>query len=161
MISPILLVLGMIFDSYMDQHLKGDLKMLNEKWNMNGFFPTLNELEKVVDDFIGDFDFIKTKDYNQAFHIQDNGDNTKIYFNVPGIKKHEINVTLEGKLLTVEFPKKKWYDPKAAENSKISFKIGSQVKTEEMGCKLEDGVLIISFDKCMDKKDSKKTIAID
>lgn len=136
--------------------------MLNSNWNTNGFFPTLKELEKVVDDFIGDFGFVGTKNTNgQEFYIQDNGDNTKIYFNVPGIKKRDINVTLEGKLLTVEFPKKKWYELKAAENSKISFKIGSQVKTEEMGCKLEDGVLIISFDKHVDKKDTKVKIPID
>ncbi len=134
--------------------------MLNLKYEDKTLFTEL--FEEVLDgSFFGGRPI--PKKYEIEYHIVTVSENySQIYFKVPGIKKSDIKITVENNLLNVEVPKKNWYDMggKYPEMSNISFKIGSHVDVENIQSRLEDGILIVSFNKNMDKKDTKKTIEI-
>ena len=97
-----------------------------------------------------------------------NGDNYEISVNMPGFKKENVNISLDGNVLTIKGVSEKKIDDKEKNyirrerfvgNVSRSFYIGEGYKEEDINAKLENGVLKISFPK-ETKKQEKKYISI-
>jgi len=94
-----------------------------------------------------------------ATDIHEDKDNYYARFEVPGVKKEDVKIELNDRMLTVTVEKKeKRGDEESSYSSTRSVSVPESVKQEAIGAKLEDGVLTVTLPKSEERK--PKTITV-
>lgn len=138
-------------------------------------FEPLRELENLSERFnryLGDFsnfNFTITDTFNPRIDISDDEKNINIVAEIPGVKKENIKVTLQDNILTLEGEKKKEEEKK--ENNyfrservygsfKRCFTLPTEVDSEKIEARFENGILHITLNKIEPKPKKTKTIEL-
>lgn len=136
--------------------------LINTNWNQDPF-RRLNQMQREMEQF-----FQGMEPNNHAFlpacEVRNKDDRYLISMDIPGMKKDEIKVELNGNLLSVSGERKSEKEEKKdgqyrSERSygyfERSFTVPDQIKAEQITSEYKDGVLNISV-----PKDQKKTQSI-
>ena len=86
---------------------------------------------------------------NNDYHITDNEKEYSIEFNVPGVNKNDIEITLEDSILTVKYEKTITDDKRYFEKTsfKSSFTLPEGCILDTISTKMENGILLVRMDK--------------
>lgn len=88
-----------------------------------------------------------------ATDVYEDADNFYARFEVPGVKKEDVKVELNDRLLTVSIEKRdKTADSEQSYSLARSVSVPDSVEADKIGAKLEDGVLTISLPKQEQRK---------
>ena len=142
------------------------------RWNPLKEVPVLqNRINRLFEDFFPDTFMDGTKDmagvWNPVVDIYDTQDTTVIKADLPGLKKEDITINIEGDVLTLtgernhdeEVKKENYYRRERAYGLfKREFTLPSTVDHEKIKADFKDGVLKIEIPKPEEKK--PKTITV-
>lgn len=142
------------------------------RWNPLKEVPVLqNRINRLFEDFFPDTFMEGTKDmagvWNPVVDIYDTQDTTVIKADLPGLKKEDITINIEGDVLTLtgernhdeEVKKENYYRRERAYGLfKREFTLPSTVDHEKIKADFKDGVLKIEIPKPEEKK--PKTITV-
>ncbi len=138
-------------------------------------FEPLRELENVHDriqryfDEFSNFGFSFSENFNPRIDISEDEKTYNVIAEIPGVKKDNIKITLQDNILTIEGEKKKeeekseknYYRSERIYGSfKRSFTLPSQVDSEKVNAKYEDGTLRIVLNKLEPKPKNEKVIEL-
>lgn len=138
-------------------------------------FEPLRELESMHDriqryfDDFSNFGFSFTDNFNPRIDISEDEQSLNIIAEIPGIKKENLKITLQDNILTIEGEKKKedevkeknYYRSERVFGSfKRCFTLPSEVDSEKVDAKFEDGILNISLKKLEPKPKNEKVIEL-
>jgi HSP20 family protein len=127
-----------------------------------------NRIQRYFDDFSNfGFNFIET--FYPKIDISEEKENLNVTAEIPGVNKENIKITLQDNILTIEGEKKK-----ETENSdknfhrservygsfKRSFTLPSEVDSDKVDAKFENGILHIQLKKVEPKTTSEKVIEL-
>ena len=135
-------------------------------------FKELENFDDKIQSLLNTFpDF--TSEYEESFYpkIDISEDEKNIYVDaeLPGIKKNDIKITLEDNILTIsgikkderETKEKSFYRSERTYGSfSRSFTIPSDINSDTVDAKFEDGILKLSIEKLNEKKVSGRLINI-
>jgi len=119
-------------------------------------------LDRMVDDVMhGSFGTAtNTRNYAPDVDVRSSEDSVLFYFDVPGVKKEDIEITLENGVLTVKGSRK--FDPGAAKEQLLlgrsygtfarSFSLPEHMDDEKLTATLTDGVLAVEIPKLQKAK---------
>ena len=119
-------------------------------------------LDRMVDDVMhGSFGTAtNARNYAPDVDVRSSEDRVLFYFDVPGIKKEDVEITLENGVLTVKGTRK--FDPGAAKEQLLlgrsygtferSFSLPEHMDDEKLTANLTDGVLTIEIPKLQKAK---------
>lgn len=94
-----------------------------------------------------------------ATDIHEDKDNYFARFEVPGVKKEDVKVELNDRVLTVSVEKKeKQGESESSFAYSRSISVPESVRPDAIGAKLEDGILIVTLPKAEERK--PKAIAV-
>jgi HSP20 family protein len=138
-------------------------------------FEPLRELESISDkinryfeDF-SNFGFTFTDNFNPRIDISDDEKNINVIAEIPGVKKENLKLTLQDNILTLEGEKKKedevrdknfYRAERVYGKFKRCFTLPSEVDSDEIDAKFEDGILKIKLNKVEPKKKNEKIIEL-
>lgn len=95
-----------------------------------------------------------------ATDIHEDKDNYFARFELPGVKKEDVKVELNDRILTVTAAKKeKRGDEEASYTFTRSISVPDSVKQDGIGAKLEDGILTVTLPKSEERKPKTITVA--
>lgn len=120
-----------------------------DDWFRNPFgsLPTLTRL------FDWDGNFGSPVMGRLATDIHEDKDNYFATFEVPGVKKEDIKIEMNDRLLTVTVMRKeKSGDSESSFTSTRSVSVPESVKVEDITAKVEDGLLTVTLPKVEDRK---------
>ena len=138
-------------------------------------FEPLRELESMHDriqryfDDFSNFGFSFTDNFNPRIDISDDEQTFSVIAEIPGIKKDNLKITLQDNILTIEGEKKKedevkeknYYRSERVFGSfKRCFTLPSEVDSEKVDAKFEDGILKINLKKLEPKPKNEKVIEL-
>ncbi|MDQ7815701.1 MAG: Hsp20/alpha crystallin family protein [Melioribacteraceae bacterium] len=138
-------------------------------------FEPLRELESMHDriqryfDDFSNFGFSFTDSFNPRIDISEDEQSLNIVAEIPGIKKDNLKITLQDNILTIEGEKKKedevkeknYYRSERVFGSfKRCFTLPSEVDSEKVDAKFEDGILKINLKKLEPKPKNEKVIEL-
>jgi HSP20 family protein len=127
-----------------------------------------DRIQRYFDDF-SDFGLSFNDNFNPRIDISEDKDNVNITAEIPGVKKENIKLTLQDNILTIEGEKKNVSEQKEknvyrSERSFGSFKrcftLPSEVDSENVDAKFEDGILHIQLKKLELKSKREKLIEL-
>lgn len=135
--------------------------------------PTGRFMPSVLDDFFKPWNeyFDQGRDFwNRsltvpAVNIMDNKDEYKLYFAVPGMKKDDFNIDVEGNMITISCEKEESKDEKEKNYTRReynfysfnrSFTLPEEVNREKIEATYENGLLMVWLPK---KEEAKKFAA--
>jgi len=119
-------------------------------------------LDRMVDDVMhGSFGTAtNTRNYAPDVDVRSSEDRVLFYFDVPGVKKEDIEITLDNGVLTVKGSRK--FDPGAAKEQLLlgrshgtfsrSFSLPEHMDDEKLTATLTDGVLAVEIPKLQKAK---------
>jgi HSP20 family protein len=127
-----------------------------------------DRIQRYFDDF-SNFGFNFTENFYPRIDISEEKENLNVTAEIPGVSKENIKITLQDNILTIEGEKKK-----ETENSdknfhrtervygsfKRSFTLPSEVDSEKVDAKFENGILNIHLNKLEQKSKTGKTIEL-
>ena len=88
-----------------------------------------------------------------ATDIHEDKDNYYARFEVPGVKKEDVKLELDNRMLTVLIDRKEKHgDEESTFNYSRSISVPESVKPEGISAKLEDGILIVTLPKSEERK---------
>ncbi len=130
-------------------------------------FNELSVFKNAFDDFFTDpvFKTRETKDWAPSVDIVSKDDNVTLSVDLPGIKKEDISVNIEDKVLTIsgerkfeeEDKKENYYRRERRYGSfKRAFSLSDNILTDEVSADYVDGVLKISLRKETVKEEVKQ-----
>ena len=109
------------------------------------------------------------RSYAPEVDVRTNGDRVLFSFDVPGVKKDDLEITLENGVLTVKGSRK--FEPTAAKEQLLlgrsygtfsrSFSLPEHLDEEKLSAKLADGVLTIEIPKSQKAQPRKITIGVE
>lgn len=114
-------------------------------------------LDRMVDDVMqGSFGTATNpRNYRPDVDVRSNGERVLFSFDVPGVRKEDIEITLENSVLTVKGSRK--FDPTAPKEQLLlgraygsftrSFALPEQLDVEKLSAQLTDGVLTVEIPK--------------
>lgn len=138
-------------------------------------FEPLKELESMHDriqryfDDFSNFGFTFTDNFNPRIDISEDEHSLNIIAEIPGIKKDNLKITLQDNILTIEGEKKKedevkeknYYRSERVFGSfKRCFTLPSEVDSEKVDAKFENGILNINLKKLEPKPKNEKVIEL-
>lgn len=88
-------------------------------------------------------------------YTKEEEDHYKLAIQLPGFKKEDLKITLENNLLKIEGFSKDWT---CERTYKKEFRLGDKINSENVSCKLENGILNVVLPKV--EKAKKKLIEI-
>ena len=92
---------------------------------------------------------------NKGYHVEKvDGEGVKLYIDLPGVKKSDIQVDVTGNLMSVRAERRGFVKSTYAR----SFTIASSVRTEDLIAEFTDGVLTVLIPN--DTKSARKTLKI-
>jgi HSP20 family protein len=137
--------------------------------------PARRSFTNLFDEILGDFPVFEGKEWSQnvwgnpPVNIHETTEAFHIEFNVPGRKKEDFKINVEGGLLTVSFEKKEenaveGYKTVRREFSyksfKRSFNLDHEIDTNNIQAKYENGLLKLLLPKKEEAKETVKQINI-
>lgn len=132
-------------------------------------FDNINSrLQKFFEDFPSAGNSINPG-FSPRINILENEESIGIEVELPGVKKSDINITLEDNILTVKGEKKagsvdektRYYRSERVFGAfKRSFTMPKDVESENVVAKFEDGVLFISLQKVQPKSKTEREITL-
>ncbi len=138
-------------------------------------FEPLKELETLHDriqryfeDF-ANFGFSFTDNFNPRIDISEDDNNINVVAEIPGVKKEDLKITLQDNILTIEGEKKKEEEKKGKNyyraervfgSFKRSFTLPTEVDSDNVEAKFEDGMLRINMKKLHPKPKNEKVIEL-
>jgi len=130
---------------------------------------TLHErIQKYFDDF-SSFGFNFSETFSPKIDISEEKDKINVVAEIPGVKKQDIKITLQDNILTIEGEKKQETEKKEKNyyrsermfgSFKRSFTLPTEVDSEKVEAKFEDGMLNISLKKLEPKVKNEKVIEL-
>jgi HSP20 family protein len=138
-------------------------------------FEPLREIESIHDriqryfDDFSNFGFTFTDNFNPRIDISEDEKSFNVIAEIPGIKKDNLKITLQDNILTIEGEKKKEDEVKEKNyyrservfgNFKRCFTLPSEVDSEKVDAKFEDGILKIHLNKLEPKPKNEKVIEL-
>jgi HSP20 family protein len=138
-------------------------------------FEPLRELETIHDriqryfDDFSNYGFTFTDNFNPRIDISEDEQSLNVVAEIPGIKKDNLKITLQDNILTIEGEKKKGDEVKEKNyyrservfgNFKRCFTLPSEVDSEKVEAKFEDGVLKINIKKLEPQPKNGKVIEL-
>lgn len=138
-------------------------------------FEPLRELESIHDriqryfDDFTNFGFSFTDNFNPRIDISEDEKSLNVIAEIPGIKKDNLKITLQDNILTIEGEKKKeeeikdknYYRSERVFGSfKRCFTLPTEVDSEKVDAKFEDGILKVSIKKLEPKPKNEKVIEL-
>ena len=124
--------------------------------------------KRCLDDF-PTFGFDFTENFSPRIDISEDKDSLNVTAEIPGVKKENIKITLQDNILTIEGEKKKESEQKEKNYHcseriygffKRSFTLPSEVDSEKVEAKFEDGTLHIQMKKLEQKEQKEKLIEL-
>ena len=124
-----------------------------------------NRLERIFNDFSGDF----SNQFHPRIDISEDEKNIYVDVEVPGIKKEDMQLSLQDNILTISGEKKSetkeknknFYRSERSYGSfQRSFTLPADVNRDKTEAKFEDGILKITVEKSQPKQVSERTIQI-
>ncbi len=138
-------------------------------------FEPLRELETIQDriqkyfeDFSG-FGFNFNDSFNPRIDIAEDNDGIVVSAEIPGVKKENIKITMQDNILTIEGEKKKESEQKDKNffrsermfgSFKRSFTLPTEVDSDKVEAKFEDGMLHVWLRKLEPKVKKEKVIEL-
>ncbi len=138
-------------------------------------FEPLKELETLHDriqryfeDFVN-FSFSLTDNFNPRIDISEDDNTINVIAEIPGVKKEDLKITLQDNILTIEGEKKKEEEKKGKNyyraervfgSFKRSFTLPTEVDSDNVEAKFEDGMLRINMKKLNPKPKNEKVIEL-
>jgi len=141
--------------------------MALERWNP---FSNLLRLQREMDSLFDDFERtpfrrgLREFDWYPSVDVSENEDEIKVEADLPGMKKEDIDVNIDGNLLTIKGERKKEEETEGegyyrSERSygtfQRTFTLPSNVDTEQVKAKFKNGVLSLSLPKLEEAKGKK------
>ncbi|MEW6509093.1 MAG: Hsp20/alpha crystallin family protein [Bacteroidota bacterium] len=138
-------------------------------------FEPLREIESIHDrirryfDDFTNFGFTFTDNFNPRIDISEDETTFNVVAEIPGIKKDNLKITLQDNILTIEGEKKKaeeveeknyYRSERVFGNFKRCFTLPSEVDSEKVDAKFEDGILKITLKKLEPKPKNEKVIEL-
>lgn len=138
-------------------------------------FEPLRELESIHDriqryfDDFSNFGFTFTDNFNPRIDISEDENSLNVIAEIPGIKKENLKITLQDNILTIEGEKKKEEETKDKNyyrservfgSFKRCFTLPSEVDSEKVDAKFEEGVLKINIKKLAPQPKNEKVIEL-
>lgn len=127
-----------------------------------------NQIKKYFDDFPS-FGLNYENSFSPRIDISEKDDNIFVEAEIPGVKKDDLKITLQDNILTIKGEKKKEKESKdnnyyRCERSygsfSRSFTLPSEVNTDKVDAKFNDGMLKIELKKIEQKKAQEKLIEL-
>lgn len=127
-----------------------------------------DRIQRYFDDF-SNFGFSFSDNFNPRIDISEDEQSLNIIAEIPGIKKDNLKITLQDNILTIEGEKKKedevkeknYYRSERVFGSfKRCFTLPSEVDSEKVDAKFEDGILNINLKKLEPKPKNEKVIEL-
>ncbi len=127
-----------------------------------------DRIQRYFDDF-SNFGFQFSDSFNPRIDVSDDEKSYNIIAEIPGIKKENLKITLQDNILTIEGEKKKEEESKEKNyfrserifgSFKRCFTLPSEVDSEKVDAKFEDGVLSISLKKLEPQPKKEKVIEL-
>lgn len=100
----------------------------------------MKPLSIMNDFFFNDLDYVTGYGLTEEA-IKNDKSNSVIYLDVPGVKKEDIKMTLDGRTLTVEFERKDHFKNRGRK----TYTLSSKTDVDNIESTLEDGVLKIKL----------------
>jgi HSP20 family protein len=126
-----------------------------------------NKVHRIFGEFPSSFDYSNT--FSPKIDISEDEKNVYFEAEVPGIKKEDINISLEDNILTIK-GEKKLYDNKKEKtlirNERIygsftrSFTLHEEINPDAAKAEFENGILKISLEKAIHKTTKERQIQI-
>ncbi|NMB80603.1 MAG: Hsp20/alpha crystallin family protein [Ignavibacteria bacterium] len=138
-------------------------------------FEPLRELESIHDriqryfDDFSNFGFSFTDNFNPRIDISEDENSLNVIAEIPGIKKENLKITLQDNILTIEGEKKKEEEAKDKNyyrservfgSFKRCFTLPTEVDSEKVDAKFEEGILKINIKKLEPKPKNEKVIEL-
>lgn len=137
------------------------------KYNPNTYRPTT--FSSLLDRFFDDtFQGGSQMDFTPSVDIAETKDAFEIHMQIPGVKKDDINISVENDLITVSGERRienekneKNFHSRESYFGKFtrSFRLPEAVNVDKINAKQEDGILLVTLPKD-EKKAAKKLIKI-
>ncbi len=132
-----------------------------------------NELDRVLEGFLRPVNWIEEAAGNFAFplDVTERSEEYVLTAELPGLKKDDINVTLENGVLTISAELKS--DPEEKEGDRVvrqerrygrytrSLRLGTQINEKGIKATYKDGVLQLTLPKAEEVKPKKITVDVD
>lgn len=127
-----------------------------------------DRIQRYFDDF-SNFGFQFSDNFNPRIDITEDEKTYSVVAEIPGIKKENLKITLQDNILTIEGEKKKEEESKEKNyyrserifgSFKRCFTLPSEVDSEKVNAKFEDGILNISLKKLEPKPKNEKVIEL-
>lgn len=128
-------------------------------------FPTVFNL---MDRFFQD-DIMNTPQFRPAVNIRETDNAFQLELLAPGLQKSDIQVQIDQHLLTVSFEKKQENEEKkehfirrefSTKSFKRTFTLNEKIDTENIQATYEQGILLITLPKTVQKEKQVKTLSI-
>ncbi|MEW6701686.1 MAG: Hsp20/alpha crystallin family protein, partial [Bacteroidota bacterium] len=125
-------------------------------------------IQRYFDDFTN-FGFNFSENFYPRIDISENKNHINVSAEIPGVKKENIKITLQDNILTIEGEKKKESEEKEKNfyrseriygSFKRCFTLPTQVDSENVDAKFEDGTLNIQLKKIESKAKNEKVIEL-
>ncbi|HOI29759.1 MAG TPA: Hsp20/alpha crystallin family protein [Melioribacteraceae bacterium] len=127
-----------------------------------------DRIQRYFDDF-SNFGFQFSDNFNPRIDVSEDEKTYNVIAEIPGIKKENLKITLQDNILTIEGEKKKEEDSKEKNyyrserifgSFKRCFTLPSEVDSEKVDAKFEDGVLSVSLKKLEPQPKKEKVIEL-
>lgn len=127
-----------------------------------------NRLQNYFND-LNSFDVSKENSFSPQIDISEDDEKIIVDAEIPGVKKEDLNITIQDNILTLKGEKKKVDEEKKknyfrTERSYGSFQrcftIPQQISSDDVEAKFEDGMLRIEMKKVEPKKPEERTIEL-
>lgn len=134
----------------------------NSSWNRNGFF---DDFDRLMDSFLMPVDS-ETHNFKPACDIDETTDHYLVSFDLPGVKKEDINIEVKDRHLVITGERlKEFKDTKSQHYERRygkfqrSFMLPEKIDTETVEANFEDGVLQLLIPKTKEKSGKKIEIS--
>ena len=127
-------------------------------------------IQQYFDDFSSfGFNFNLSESFSPKIDISEDNETVNVVAEIPGVKKENIKITVQDNILTLEGEKKKEESKKESNffrtertygSFKRSFTLPSDVDTDKVDAKFENGILHVRLKKFVQKPKTEKVIEL-
>ena len=126
------------------------------RWQPRESFALQSEIDNLVNSFWGDLDGRSNGQWNPSVDVLESGNSFSVHAELPGLKKEDIQVTFEDRILTIEGERKReteenepnyFRKERTYGKFKRSFKLGTEIDADKIEAAYKDGVLTLTLPK--------------
>ncbi len=118
--------------------------------------------DNIFDDFFGYSPRVSVKESNRNVKVSETESSFEIAVLAPGLKKEDINISLEGQSLIISYEKSEDNQNTFSQNSfKYSWKAPTKTSPESIRANYEAGILNVSIDKPVQEETITHSIKVD